>query len=266
MRGSRLFSILSIFLFLASFTLLNSCLYYGDLGDISASSLNIETIHPSWIKTDGLVSYWKMDGFDVGTNLASDSVGSNTLQFFGVVSAGNFVPGKINSGLAVSNTAEYLANPVSIQSIGLPSFGSDQTLSIWFRNNGGAYTGNNLFLLTYPNSSTLSFAFSSLRSLKATATPSVILISGATVASVDDGSWHHAAYTFSSSANKYSLYYDGALLLEAAPGTVPSTSGSPVSVKLGGANAGYSSELDEATIWNRELSAGEILGIYQHQF
>lgn len=77
---------------------------------------------------------------------------------------------------------------------------------------------------------------------------------------VDDGNWHHAAFTVGAGGGK--LYVDGLLTSTMGWTGIPAVTTNTVPVRLGVyGTSWFAGQLDEITIWNAELSAEAIASL-----
>ena len=85
---------------------------------------------------------------------------------------------------------------------------------------------------------------------------------------VSDGNWHHLAFTWNAYGN-LTLYVDGTQVgQQASAGNIANVNVNNISFNAnsdGTYNVGSSCEIDEAAIWNRELSSTEIHKLYNYQ-
>jgi len=81
--------------------------------------------------------------------------------------------------------------------------------------------------------------------------------------------WNHLVFAFDDSEKTITLYKNGVNLgTQSAPNTSFSDSGSYIFSNIGNYTGGHyplNAKFDEIAIWNRALSAQEILEIYNHQ-
>lgn len=81
---------------------------------------------------------------------------------------------------------------------------------------------------------------------------------------LQDDKWNHVAYTFDGSVMR--IYADGELQAEAAYSGSILTSGNPVRIGMHDSKWYWDGSIDEVKIWNRALSADEILDHYNQEF
>ena len=203
--------------------------------------------------TAGLISWWR------GENNASDAIGSN----HGTATNGaTYAAGRVSQAFAFDGANDYINVPdsASLQPTSL-------TLEGWFNFTSAA---GNPHLMAKPVGTSFHDSF-------------VIWLNGGTLrAGVGDGAgggngvgipfspvlgqWYHIAFTFDNNAQRAALYLNGSPVgMVVAAGTVvydnhPVLLGADID--SGNMLNFFNGRIDEATIYNRALSAAEIASVY----
>ena len=166
----------------------------------------------------------------------------------------SFSAGKIGNGSASFGGSNY----VSINKQVYPISGG--TVSLWFKSYGGTLTGSyggsgnqRAPTLSVSSDGKFNWQYSEYSDT-----------GGQTGISVNDGNWHHAALTYTSS-NQVKVYLDGSLV---ATDTVPSPGDFFDQVHIGHyGNFGSifgNGQVDDFRIYNKALSASDISKIYSY--
>jgi len=144
---------------------------------------------------------------------------------------------------------------------------SDLTVSAWLKWKGPSDPPD----IYYPRILEKSYQTSYMFSLRPDdATRLSVWIENGERASTPSGSlslneWHHAAFTFDDAANTVKIYIDG--IQQGSGSYTGSITGSSNDVYIGrypqSAVAFWNGTMDEVAVWNRSLTAGEILDIYK---
>jgi hypothetical protein len=197
----------------------------------------------------GLVSWWPGEGN------ANDVIGTNNGTLVGGAS---YAAGEVGQAFSFDGTNGYVSIP---DSPSLDTFVSSITIEAWIKVNqfnsypdwnGIVTKGNSSWRLArYGNSSVIGFSTSGLSNVDLPGTQNV-----------NDGQWHHVAAVYDGT-NKY-IYVDGVLdATVPATGTIAQNS-YPVCIGENGEALGHlwNGLIDEASIYNRALSALEIQTIY----
>jgi hypothetical protein len=209
--------------------------------------------------TNGLVSRWKFD------NDLTDAVGPNNAVANGTIT---YVPGVVGTSAVNFTGSQYvgIANPLGM---GLNTY----TLSTWVKI--AATPGMYGIVNTRVSSSNLAILVtgSNIRGLIGTGTTWINNYvdieqndtgSNGVGGQLVPGQWYHLAYVVDSSAKKFQLYLNGDLKK-----TVTYTTGTPLlyssdEMRIGQSfrtSQGMNGALDDFRIYNRALSASEILTI-----
>lgn len=194
---------------------------------------------------DNLVAYWKMDGDFTDSAGSNHGTGSNVTL--------NTTYGKINQGGLFNGSNSYVdlgtinssAGSVSIWVYGT-SFPKDYQNPFNNRDGLGLYVKNNGKLAAYTVTS-----FGSVN------------YDGTGVHTLSTNTWYHLVATYSSTEGLKS-YVNGVLDASvAASGTIVAPGGT---ARLGATSSGlnryWTGYLDECGYWNRALSSGEVLALY----
>jgi hypothetical protein len=203
----------------------------------------------------GLMAIWSGDGN------ARDGTGAHNGTLVG---GARFAPGKVGQAFSFNGTSGYVSIP---DSPSLDAFADRITIMAWIKVNhlmanpeweGIVTKGNASWrLLATSGATTIYFAASG-------ATPADIYGSR----NVNDGQWHHVAAVYD--GINLSLYVDGALdASKPASGSI-SRNRDPVCVGYIGntglpGNYHFDGLINEASIYNRALTASEIQAIYTKQ-
>lgn len=220
------------------------------LGDVIISLLGKVTTRLE----NGLVGYWH---FDEGTStLVYDVSGKNRTGTFAV----NAPAWNSGTGCKAGNCLTFTADRITT-SVESPIFGTAPfTLSAWMNIDSTAYYGLAVYMGNDASSQSAWIGW--VQSAQVGTSNS---IGGGFYASnygsgiTDTAGWHHVALTFSGGApGTAKIYVDG---IERVSNSYTPNIGSG-SVAFGHDTYPYSGGLDEVKIYNRELSAEEILAQY----
>jgi hypothetical protein len=200
--------------------------------------------------TAGLVGWWKLDE---SSGNAVDSIGGNTATI-----NGNPVwqpsGGKVNGALQLDGTGDFAEST----SLGITATSSTSfTIAWWIKTNESiqkdmiGWSPYRFCELQVPSAGLLSCSVNSDAWASGLSTTTVI----------NNNIWHHIAWTLDNgSAEK--IYVDGKL-----EGSVTENidTSNPAGIYIGGRSFGNetSGYMDDVRVYNRALSAGEILRLYQ---
>jgi hypothetical protein len=205
--------------------------------------------NPSQMR-EGLVALW------LGEGNANDVVGTNNGT---LVNGAGFAPGEVGQAFSFDGTS-YVSIP---DSPSLDTFVSSITIETWIKLNQLTADWNWEGIVTKGSSSWR---------LQVTAGAKTVAFSATGVSphadlygsrNVYDGQWHHVAAVYDGT-NMF-LYVDGALdVSQPATGTISQNS-SPVCIGQTAQSTGYFFKglIDEASIYNRALTASEIQADYE---
>jgi hypothetical protein len=205
----------------------------------------------------GLVSWWP------GETNADDSLGINN----GTLINGTYASGMVGKAFSFSGSSSYVSVP---DSSSLDSFTTNITVELWMKAGqtnanadwkGLVTKGNSSWRLqARPGATTVDWAMNGVSPLE---------LIGAR--NVNDGQWHHVAATYNGA--QMCLYVDGTLDASQPATGLIALNNEPLCI---GANSkayvpscyciqmGYffNGLIDEVSLYNRALSAAEILAIY----
>jgi RHS repeat-associated protein len=218
---------------------------------ISASTTNSSTFSTL---VNHLVSYWK---FDESSGNASDSVGSNTLTNQGTAT---YAAAKINNGIQLNGSSQYFS--ASDNSTFHPA---QFSIAAWFKSSSfsagqpiiekdynGTWSQPYLsFMIRIDSASNIEYGLSN----GTTYTNNVY-----TGTTLSTGTWYHIAETYDGSTVR--LYLNGSQVDSFAYSSAVGYSTGNFNV---GHNAGgqyFNGTIDEAGLWSRALTAGEISQLY----
>jgi hypothetical protein len=196
----------------------------------------------------GIVSWWPGDG---NTN---DVVGSNNGTLVGGATYGT---GMVNQAFSFPSAGAYFQAPAN----GLPTGNSDRTMELWVYIN--AFVTTEAVFSAYGVFGVSNEAYY----LGATSSNGAVFFTqwglGISGPSLQTGTWYHVAVT--NVGNSATLYLNGTPV---ASGTLPINTPTGASFYMGsvpspyGATRQLNGVTDEATVYNRALSAAEIRAIY----
>lgn len=216
--------------------------------------------------TSGLVGYWKFDE-GTGTTAADSSGSGNTLSFPG--GSGNptwSASGKLSNALLFDgvNDRVFRTSPNSF-----PGAGS-YTVATWFKptanissgfkriintmGTGGDWATGNINLLIGDGVLACYFPSDNGGDEDVTSSPSTWTA----------GTWYHAACTFNSATETFTLYVNGAQVDQNTGVGVPDDPGGQLFLGAGdfGSAERCNCTLDDSRIYNRALSGAEVSDLY----
>ena len=205
---------------------------------------------------NGMVSYWR---FDDGSNTtATDSAGSNNATVYGAIP----VPGQVGDALGFDGENDYLTTG-AVPS-GLPVGSSPRSMAAWFKLSD--VNLSDAEIISYgPNVPAERYAFyitSSVIGVECAQAPTPV------VSWTPDANWHFLASTYTGgSCSNTTVYFDGVPINSASDsGSALDTGATAVEIgRLSGLDGYYfNGSIDEAAIYNRSLSASEILQQYDN--
>jgi hypothetical protein len=179
--------------------------------------------------------------------------------------SGGIVPAAAAAGFADSYSLSFdgVDDYVDLDNAASGISGIEGTISFWFKP-----TDNYLFEIKVDADNYISAYFSSgsdYASCTRRADGGNDTAASFSGGSGNDGNWHHAAYTWSESGDKFIAYADGSA--ETTRTSINSWDGTPSIFTLGKHTAHwsggyYSGNINDVSIWNSALSAGDISDIY----
>jgi Concanavalin A-like lectin/glucanases superfamily len=239
---------------------------------------------------NGLVGWWRFD--ETSGTIAADSSGNGNTGTVTPNATGVWVAGKINNAANLNNTSQYIdiANPSNFNF----SPGQPFTLAAWINRNSSADADDEI-IAKVPAAGGAGWSFwmpgnNASTTLGAFGEPLCPLTNGncfemhiqggsnqyaflATMTAAAPGAWHHVALTYDGSGigTSVKIYVDGVN----QPLGVYSQNGTSVAVGsftnaadllLGQDQIGqpdyFGGKIDDARVYNRVLSAGEIMDLY----
>ncbi len=220
------------------------------------------------IISNGLVGYWPLDGNTTNwtTNTTADISGNgNTATFIGMSTSTSPVAGKIGQALKFIGSS---SNYINVGNIGIADFGTnDFSLSQWVKTTGAStvYTLSKRGACSHGNFWNTILGADGKHSFEID-DGNVNYVDLTSNGVVNDGKWHHLVDTRSGVVTK--IYIDGALdIANTSAGTTNIAANSaPVyfgeNVLGGACDKPFSGALDDVRIYNRALTAGEVLQLY----
>ena len=232
------------------FCLFLSCLFIVFKGAIAS------------VPTNGLVGYWNFDDGSGAT--AHDTSGNNNN---GTITDATWSTGKVGRGGLQFNGSAYVTIPrIPVLEFGTGGF----SVGAWFRSSSNIF-GHLISSGKVPGSPGWCLVFgvngSGLQMRIADGAKQYL---STTSPAKNDGNWHYAMGIVDRSASLLHLYIDGVEITPATSiaglGSVTDTSTQVDFGALGGANPSqfYTGSLDDVRIYNRALSAQEVLDIYNN--
>ncbi len=233
---------------------------YMRLGDASAN-LYLTRNYSSGTATvatkegSDLVGYWKMnEGAGNYTNDTS-SYGNNGTLSAGMNPTGNATSGWNATDCRFGACLKFDGVNDEVDTSSITFSGSAMSFSFWFKTSGRGiqeilgWTQNRMCSIT------------NMLQDKLTCTVDADGAGAITSSrSVDDGRWHHIVYT--STSNAQTMYIDGTYE-NGASETLDTTSGALIVGTRAFGSTHFNGLIDEVRIYNRVLTASEILQLYQ---
>ncbi len=216
------------------------------------ATLTVNPLPPCDPPASGLVNWWRAEGD------AADSVGTNNGTLNGTAS---FVAGEVGQAFSFDGTSGFVSVP---DAPSLDSFTNAMTIELWTKS---ATLGNNADWKGMVTKGNVSWGVFSTTF----ANTAYVLFTGVTpkdlfgTRNINDGQWHLVVATYDGST--IALYVDGTLdASEAATGQIAQDSfpmyiGGDAQPPIGHTYL-FNGQIDEVSLYNRALSAGEIAAIY----
>ncbi|NCC23336.1 MAG: DUF1566 domain-containing protein [Alphaproteobacteria bacterium] len=232
---------------------------------LSASDVSLlyETTKPAG-PLDGLVGWWKLDETSGTTAVDSSGNGNDGTMQSGLDAGSESTPGKIGTALdfdGVDDRIEIGDDPVLNP--------ADWTLSAWFRVDATTADGSQEIMCKSSAGDT-NFDYcmnfdqpqNSFRCMYRNAGSWVIAQNDAVV--VDIGRFYHGTCVYDSVTNTLSAYLDAALMEgQDGLGVTPPNTADPVLIGRRMTNSDeFNGKIDDVRIYNRALTADEIMEIY----
>ena len=242
--------------------------YTGTLSCNTDCSAFVTSLCVYHIPQTGLVGYWKMDeGAGITTADSSPSSPSNT----GYLYSGDLncaLPPTTDCPIWTSGASCKFGNCLNFD--GQNDYLATQTITISMSSNTVA-----MWVWPFGNSRTEPNYYAGFGARVFTRYTATKLEWGAPndlltwADAITYNAWNHLVFAFDDSEKTITLYKNGVNLgTQSAPNTSFSDSGSYIFSNIGNYTGGHyplNAKFDEIAIWNRALSAQEILEIYNHQ-
>lgn len=242
----------------------------------SISNITSSRVELNWTDKAGVALYLIYD-VSSGTPvfLSSVSAPASTTSVSGLTKATTYtfrVRMLDTSGLYDENTSDLSATTTGFSNTHSMQLGSgthldtgvttdlsgsgDFSFSAWFKGTDAGYLISQSHLVSYSSDFIIGGTGASLFWMR-----SVTL---GTKSDIEDGNWHHIAFVWNSTTEKYKGYLDGVLLGESATVTGYGGIGTPVIIgSRGDATSAYSDGLvDEVALYNRALSDADVTTLY----
>ena len=220
--------------------------------------------------TPNLVAHWKMDENTGATTLTDASTYANNANIIGSPS---FVTGLLGNAMQLSGTGQYATAPNSI-SLNISGAGSSSsiTLAAWVRPNGATATTQNILKKAVTTGTAINGYELSLASAGSTWPQKVFFrlnqatsgdgfrVNSSTVYPLNGTAWMHIAATYDGITMK--LYVNGVQEGGDLTGPASGIVSNSLAVGIGAQPDGttlFNGLLDDARIYNRALTASEIL-------
>jgi len=205
--------------------------------------------YPSYarkVKADGARAHWRLD--DTGTT-AKDEIGSAVGALIGGVTTG--VPGGVQGGTAMTfnGTTSYI-----LVSGGAPHPGDVFSFEVWLKT---IYSAANHVI--YQDNTDHAFGVIMNAAGKIVVDDWAGTPIGTTIASYNDGAWHHFVWTKNGAANR--MYVDGADITPAITNLtlIPGTA----DVQISPFTLPFNGSLDEVAIYGYALTPAQVLAHYR---
>jgi hypothetical protein len=241
--------------------------YYWRIDEVNESDANSPWKGDVWSFTtlaEGLVSWWKLD--DGTGSTAYDSAGDNNGILVGDPC---WTSGHIDGALEFDGSGDLVdcGNDVSISDLSIFS------ISLWFKTDIVPGSGAHPRLIGQRELSDGAWSFILHGDYSGRLTGRIETSGTAAVGRsnfiAEVGQWYHAVMTYDDSGDRtVRVYVDGEeqsyMLQTAGTGTMSADPSIKVAIgnRIGGGK-GWDGVIDDARIYDRALSAGEILQLYQ---
>lgn len=204
---------------------------------VNSSTINLDA---------GLVGRWKFDG-----NAKDATPNSNNCTATGSVTAATDRQGQSNKAYSFNGSSYYTCGTTN-----LPAIDAPQSASAWF-NTSSVGSFMNLVVLNRSNNAANQLVLNSSGHVAMTRWSGGVSVAG--TASISNGDWHLATYTFDGTTAK--VYLDGQLDNSATPTL---QTGAPTNLYMGTYGGGeyFNGSMDDARVYNRSLSADEVQALY----
>jgi hypothetical protein len=211
-----------------------------------------------------LVGHWKFDE-PSGTNVSDSSgYGNNGTMLNGPVPSTD-VPAAMNVHFPDSHSLSFDGTNDSVDFGNVDGMGtSDLTLATWFKTSDTDAVPQ---LLIGKNGPGYLMELDASGKLGFNLTDNVTYVSGSQGTDYRDGAWHHAVITFNRHGNA-TFYIDGTAIgttdISSQSGSL-GDAGDPLDIGESGNNMFFHGLMDDARIYNRVLSAGEVTALASGQ-
>ena len=199
----------------------------------------------------GLVGHWTFDGKDMYQNVVDSSGNGNTGYLSGFTST-TTVPGKIGQALTFDGVNDYVNAGTGI------TWSADQTksVSVWLKTSTVSKTFVNQ-ARTADSAGVIYLFIDATSHLESWLNDSGFDFGG----KLTDNAWHHVVWVYDGSAE--TAYMDGSQLGGSNTENASASSGKTLFIgQYLGAAEQFNGSLDDVRIYNRALSAAEILQLY----
>ncbi len=245
-------------------------LYTGVVSTKQSSSQTVVQ-NPSCVSglTCGLVGYWTFDGGDMAGGVARDRSGNNNMNSSNISTSTFYALGKIGQGVKFDGTDDVLSkdSPTNL------TFNTAFTLSAWIKTGSKVTTTKEIVgrwdgiewgyvLAINENSSDHKVKIVIDKDVGGGSRDAA----RSSVNAVNDDKWHHIVGVYDGPNTRLDLYVDGVLSTATLEGTIPaSISSQSRPIYIGndnGSTRSYQGLIDDVRIYNRAISSGEVLQLY----
>ena len=213
----------------------------------------------------GLVGLWTFDGKDMTSNVADVSGAGNNGFLQGQTSTTTAI-GKIGQALKFDGTDDYVnAGVLSI------TIASGYTVSAWIKNSNASLASFPQIITSDSSGSDRVFQFrlnttGRLELIRFDSSNTLIETITSLGINLNDNEWHHVTATFNSSVGSV-LYIDGAQSTSSPNTTLNKDLGAAEPTLIGARRSSnvtsfFGGPIDDVRIYNRALSAAEVLQLY----
>ncbi|MDA7629878.1 LamG domain-containing protein [Akkermansiaceae bacterium] len=219
-----------------------------------------------------LVTHWKVGeaaGETAGTTLVSESGPSFAGDFVGTPTFDTTDPAPVPGGSTASLVFDGGATYVNVTGYNGIAGAAARTVAFWFKGSA-TQTNNNATLISWGGGGTGNRFDISLNNNSSGVLRTEVAGSGSNGRiKMGDDTWHHCAVvidpTVGTTVGNALFYIDGVLDTFAVTGTTEINTTTPGSMRIGGArtfgNRNLTGKLDDIRIYNRALSAEEIVSL-----
>lgn len=221
------------------------------------------------VMTDGLVGYWSFNGKTMFNNVGDSSGQGNNGNKASTLATSTFlVPGKIGQAWNFLGTGND-TNAINISDSSVFDTGSELTTSLWYKTSNKSMSSKAMLVHDFSQykyiGGYITTNSSSLQSYVRTPTGVTNVAWSPGADTLADGSWHNVIFVY----NRYDiensrlrLYFDGALK-QVSTGYDEDIVDGDEGITLGRwPGHSFTGFMDEVRIYNRALSATEVLRLY----